>query len=97
MGRYYYSPSSYRGENRFIGPLLPFVGGLLIGGLVGPRPNFYQPVPYYPPYYPPTGYAPYVGTYPNNYNVTNTEIPTYYTSVNADTANVYPYPTNLHY
>lgn len=42
-------------ESRFIGPILPFAGGLLIGGLLAPRPYYntypapiyYQPVPYY--------------------------------------------------
>lgn len=40
-------------EERFIGPILPFVGGALIGYIAGrPNyPNYYYPV-YYPPYYP---------------------------------------------
>lgn len=49
-------------EERFIGPILPFVGGALIGYIAGrPNyPNYYYPV-YYPPYYP-----PYPNTYYNN-------------------------------
>lgn len=52
-------------QNRFGGILLPFLGGLLIGGLVVPKYNQpypqQPPYPYYPPYqspiyyqYPPT-------------------------------------------
>ncbi len=98
MGKYYSFVPYYRGDNRIIGPLLPFVGGLLVGGLITPRPNYYQPTPYYPPqYYQPQGYNPYINTYPNNYIMENSEIPTYYTSVNTDTTNIYPYYTNPRY
>ena len=50
-----YIPST--NDERFIGPILPFVGGALIGYIAGrPNyPNYYYPV-YYPPYYPPTYY-----------------------------------------
>lgn len=66
MRRYYnqnlYSHPQYINSNndqRFIGPILPFVGGALIGYIAGrPNyPNYYYPV-YYPPYYP---------TYPTTY------------------------------
>jgi hypothetical protein len=41
-------------EERFIGPLLPFVGGALIGYVVArPNNNNYYPIPYYTPYYTP--------------------------------------------
>ena len=49
-------------NERFIGPILPFVGGALIGYIVGrPNYNYYQPYyqPYYPIYYPPTNYPYY--------------------------------------
>lgn len=49
-------------DERFIGPILPFVGGALIGYIAG-RPNYYYPV-YYPPYYQP--YPNYIPTYYNN-------------------------------
>ena len=93
MRQYYYS----NGESRFIGPLLPFVGGLLVGGLITPRPN-YQPYPYYypQPYYPPVSYYPYPINSQQSYNVNN-EIPTYYTSVTTNQANIYPYNTNPRY
>lgn len=66
MRRYYnqnlYSQPQYinpASDERFIGPILPFVGGALIGYIAGrPNyPNYYYPV-YYPPYYP---------TYPTTY------------------------------
>lgn len=58
-------------EDRFIGPLLPFLGGVLIGGLFLPRPT---PVPPYGPIYQPIPYVqpvPYVN-----------EVPTYSVPVN---------------
>lgn len=104
MGRYYSYIPYYRGDNRIIGPLLPFVGGLLVGGLITPRPNYYQQIPYYSPqYYQPMGYYQNSNPYPNtnqysdNYIVNNADIPTYYTSVNTDTTNIYPYYTNPRY
>ena len=46
----YYENINAKNEERFIGPLLPFVGGALIGYIVA-RPNnnvnAYYPVPYY--------------------------------------------------
>ena len=59
----------YYNNERFIGPLLPFVGGALIGYIVG-RPNFntgtyYQP--YYPVYYQYPNYQYY--QVPPTYNV----------------------------
>ena len=53
-------------DERFVGPLLPFLGGVLLGGLFLPRP---VPVSPYGPIYQPVPYAqpvPYV-----------TEVPTY--------------------
>ena len=42
------------GEERFIGPLLPFVGGALVGYIVArPNNNTYYPTPYYTAYYNP--------------------------------------------
>jgi hypothetical protein len=50
----YKNYSYYQNTNeRFIGPLLPFIGGALVGYVVG-RPNnfgYYQQQPYYPAYY----------------------------------------------
>lgn len=76
----YYSnqnPSQYRA---FAGPFLPFVGGLLVGGLFSPKgsgTNFVPSSPQYPPYpqpmpgpapmpvvYPPTIVGPVYGPYP---------------------------------
>lgn len=59
-------------QTRFIGPILPFVGGLLVGGLVAPSfktnqqptPIYYQPVQYYP-VSTPYPYYPYNPNYPN--------------------------------
>lgn len=48
----YYGNFNTRNDERFIGPLLPFVGGALIGYIVArPNNNTYYPVPYYT-YYP---------------------------------------------
>ena len=50
----YYGNFNTKNEERFIGPLLPFVGGALIGYIVAkPNNNAYYPVPYY------TYYTPY--------------------------------------
>ncbi|MDD6302024.1 MAG: hypothetical protein PUA56_01755 [Bacillales bacterium] len=44
----------YENNNtRFGGLLFPFIGGLLVGGLLLPRPNYNMPMPYQP--YPPQG------------------------------------------
>lgn len=79
-------------EYRFIGPILPFAGGLLIGGLLAPRPYYnnypapiyYQPVPYYAnqaiPYYP-QQVNPNQPTYQTN-NVYYKTIPTGYSNNN---------------
>lgn len=61
-------------EERFVGPLLPFLGGVLIGGLFLPRPN---PIPPYGPIYTPVP-TPYIQNVPYT-----TEIPTYSTPVNS--------------
>ena len=93
MNRFYIPKDYYRQETRFIGPLLPFVGGLLVGGLITPRPNFgpaYPPVPYYPP----VTYYPYIPSLNTSSTYSNTEVPTYYTSINGDNTNIYPYYTN---
>lgn len=55
---YFNNPNN---QSRFGGILLPFLGGLLIGGMFMPHPNNYQPIPYQPyPYYPeyPIYYSP---------------------------------------
>ena len=73
MVQFPYSSYPYRGNDTRFGPLLPFVGGLLVGGLFAPRPNYsYGPfqstppmnmgpsMPSYPaPYYPGPVPAPY--------------------------------------
>jgi hypothetical protein len=64
---------SYKKEERFIGPLIPFLGGVLIGGLFLPRPN---PIPPYGPVYP-VQPIPYVQPVPYV-----NEVPTYSTPVN---------------
>ena len=62
-------------EERFVGPLLlPFLGGVLIGGLFLPRPN---PIPPYGPIYTPVP-TPYIQNVPYV-----TEVPTYSTPVNS--------------
>ena len=49
MYRNYYS--HFQNNERFIGPLLPFIGGALVGYVVSkPNSQFYPP--YYPQYYP---------------------------------------------
>ena len=42
--------------NRFTGLLLPFIGGLIVGGLFIPKINNPQGQAPYPMYYPPQGY-----------------------------------------
>ena len=42
--------------NRFGGLLLPFIGGLIVGGLFIPKINSQQGQVPYPVYYPPQGY-----------------------------------------
>jgi len=62
-----YRNYSYVNNERFIGPLLPFIGGALVGYVVA-RPNnygYYQP--YYPMYYQYPTYPYYYQT--NTYNV----------------------------
>ena len=42
----------YRNQERFIGPIIPFIGGALIGYIAGrPQYNYTYPI-YYPSYYP---------------------------------------------
>ena len=63
---YSYFPQQQNNE-RFIGPVLPFLGGALIGYVAG-RPNnfgYYQPS--YPIYYPYPAYPYYYQT--TTYNV----------------------------
>lgn len=60
-------------DERFVGPLLlPFLGGVLIGGLFLPRPNI---IPPYGPVYTPVP-TPYIQNVPYV-----TETPTYSTPV----------------
>ncbi len=66
MNRPYYTYQYNPREERFIGPILPFVGGALIGYIAGrPQYNYSYPTYYpYPVYYYPTYYqTPYPGTY----------------------------------
>lgn len=67
------SISSYRKDERFFGPLIPFLGGVLIGGLFLPRPN--PTIPYGPIY--PVQPVPYIQ--PSPYI---NEVPSYSTPVN---------------
>ncbi len=62
---------SYPNEERFLGPLFPFIGGALVGYAVS-RPNFTGPIyqPYYPVYYHYQP-APYYPQY-NYQNMQNT-------------------------
>ena len=48
----YFQPTMYQeNDERFIGPLIPFLGGAAIGYIAG-RPQFTYTYPiYYPPYY----------------------------------------------
>lgn len=56
-------------EERFIGPVIPFIGGALIGYIAG-RPQYtYNNPPYYPVYYYPT--YPYYPQTPTNYTNIN--------------------------
>ena len=54
---YYTNPYSYpqyniTNDERFIGPIFPFLGGALIGYIAGrPQYNYTYPI-YYPTYYP---------------------------------------------
>lgn len=69
----YYSPqyTTQQSEERFIGPIFPFLGGALIGYIAGrPQQNYGYPIyyPYYP-YYP-TYYYRQPSTY-NNPNLNN--------------------------
>jgi hypothetical protein len=55
-------------EDRFIWPLIPFLGGAAIGYIAG-RPQYNYSYPsYYPVYYP--YYVPYYNNTPNTYNNT---------------------------
>ena len=68
----YMSPSFYYTENneRFIWPLIPFLGGAAIGYFAGrPQYNYTYPV-YYPVYYPPYYGRPYSQMY-NSYSYNN--------------------------
>lgn len=50
----YINPQNYiQNEDRFIGPIFPFLGGALIGYIAGrPQYNYPQYYPVYYPYYP---------------------------------------------
>ena len=61
-------------EERFIGPIFPFLGGALIGYIAGrPQYNYSYPVyyPYYYPYYPTYYQRPHNNIYDQNKNVIN--------------------------
>ena len=54
-------------DERFIGPLIPFLGGAAIGYFAGrPQYNYSYPV-YYPVYYPPYYARPYYNSYNTGY------------------------------
>ncbi len=85
---YYSKPfyEEYR-EERFIGPLIPFVGGALVGGLISyginssKTPNYvpYAPSPY--PYY--NNYSMnYYQPYPYPYNNSNQTFESYNSNQN---------------
>lgn len=61
-----------RNQARFIGPILPFVGGLVLGGLVANKGGYYQNQGgyYYPPY--PVYYYPIPNNPPSSYPYPNT-------------------------
>ena len=67
----YRNNNYYPNQERFIGPLIPFVGGALIGYIAG-RPNtfsggyYQQPVVYYP-YYQQVPYYQYYSQNTSNY------------------------------
>lgn len=106
MVQFPYSSYPYRVNDTRFGPLLPFVGGLLVGGLFAPRPNYsYGPfqstppmnmgpsMPSYPaPYYPGPVPAPYSPSVGPAPMPYYMEqnIPTYYASVNAENVDIYP-------
>lgn len=62
MYKNYSFPQNFNNNERFIGPLLPFIGGALVGYVVA-RPNNFN---YYQPYYPLYQYP----TYPYYYQTT---------------------------
>ena len=70
MSRFYYTDqylpqsNSLQDDQRFIGPIVPFIGGALIGYIAG-RPQQSYGYPVYYPYYPyyPTYYYRYSPTY----------------------------------
>lgn len=78
---YLYAMQRNYQQSRFIGGIWPFVGGLLIGGLVGanyphgatsyPPAYLYQPAPYGPIYYPTNSNVPNPSYYINPYQPTN--------------------------
>ena len=69
-----FNQQCYRGnEDRFIGPLLPFLGGAAIGYIAGrPQYNYPNYYPVYYPYYQPIYNQPYsIPIYSNNTYYTN--------------------------
>ncbi len=99
--------SYYQTNEMRFGPLIPFIGGLLVGGLFAPRPNggfipnsypsggpaypMVAPPMYGPPMYGPPMYGPLPYQSNNYMPVVNQEVPTYFTSVQADNVDIYPY------
>ena len=68
----YRNDFNYPNEERFLGPVIPFLGGALIG-YVASRPNFTNAYmqPYYPVYYNPYPTYTYTSYPPNGmkYNI----------------------------
>ena len=57
-----YNPDVYniKNDERFIGPILPFIGGALVGYIAGrPQYNYPNYYPVYYPYYPNYYYSTY--------------------------------------
>lgn len=96
---YYPNYNYYRNNMRFGGPLVPFLGGLLVGGLFLPRPN----TNYYPypnnipnPYPANISYMPYITPANNTYYIPSTQPlnlqePSYLTSIQKENMDIYPY------
>ena len=70
QNNYYPYYNNINNDQRFIGPILPFIGGAVIGYIAG-RPQYSYPA-YYPVYYYPTYPMSYSqSTIPTGYNINN--------------------------